>query len=71
MTDTSMEGTTSVLLGATNATGTGHATLVITVAATGVTPTITNSPLTAAGTVGIGLFPAWFLRLAQQSAFGG
>jgi len=27
--------------------------------------------VTAAGTVGIGLFPAWFLRLAQQSAFGG
>lgn len=45
-------GTTSVLLGATNATGTGHATLTITVAAAGVTPTITNSPLTAAGTVG-------------------
>ncbi len=45
-------GTTSVLLGATNSTGTGHATLVITVAAAGVTPTVTNSPLTAAGTVG-------------------
>ncbi len=27
--------------------------------------------LTAAGTIGIGLFPAWFLRLAQQSVFGG
>ncbi|QRM29133.1 NADH-quinone oxidoreductase subunit N [Microvirga sp. VF16] len=27
--------------------------------------------LTAAGTIGIGLFPAWFLRLAQHSAFGG
>ncbi|TIS80088.1 MAG: NADH-quinone oxidoreductase subunit N [Mesorhizobium sp.] len=27
--------------------------------------------ITAAGTVGIGLFPAWFLRLAQHSAFGG
>ncbi|MCY1518672.1 NADH-quinone oxidoreductase subunit N [compost metagenome] len=27
--------------------------------------------VTAAGTVGIGLFPAWFLKLAQQSAFGG
>ncbi|UTV40713.1 NADH-quinone oxidoreductase subunit N (plasmid) [Ensifer adhaerens] len=27
--------------------------------------------VTAAGTIGIGLFPAWFLRLAQQSAFGG
>jgi NADH-quinone oxidoreductase subunit N len=26
---------------------------------------------TAAGTIGIGLFPAWFLRLAQQSAFAG
>jgi NADH-quinone oxidoreductase subunit N len=26
---------------------------------------------TAAGTIGIGLFPAWFLRLAQQSVFGG
>lgn len=27
--------------------------------------------VTAAGTVGIGLFPGWFLKLAQQSAFGG
>ena len=45
-------GTTSVLLGATNATGTGNATLTITVAAAGVAPVITNSPLTAAGTVG-------------------
>jgi NADH-quinone oxidoreductase subunit N len=27
--------------------------------------------LTAAGTIGIGLFPAWFLRLAQHSAVGG
>ncbi|MDR6757481.1 NADH-quinone oxidoreductase subunit N [Mycoplana sp. BE70] len=27
--------------------------------------------ITAAGTFGIGLFPAWFLRLAQQSVFGG
>ncbi|MEO5324531.1 NADH-quinone oxidoreductase subunit N [Mesorhizobium sp. CC13] len=27
--------------------------------------------LTAAGTVGIGLFPAWFLKLAQDSVFGG
>ncbi|UVC15086.1 NADH-quinone oxidoreductase subunit N [Mesorhizobium onobrychidis] len=27
--------------------------------------------ITAAGTIGIGLFPAWFLRLAQHSAFGG
>jgi NADH-quinone oxidoreductase subunit N len=26
---------------------------------------------TAAGTIGIGLFPAWFLRLAQSSVFGG
>jgi NADH-quinone oxidoreductase subunit N len=25
----------------------------------------------AAGTIGIGLFPAWFLRLAQHSALGG
>ena len=45
-------GVTSVLLGATNATGTGNATLVVTVAAAGVAPVITNSPLTAAGTVG-------------------
>lgn len=27
--------------------------------------------VTAAGTIGIGLFPAWFLRLAQHSVFGG
>ncbi|QEL22193.1 NADH-quinone oxidoreductase subunit N [Bosea sp. F3-2] len=27
--------------------------------------------ITAAGTIGIGLFPAWFLRLAQHSVFGG
>ncbi|QCI67975.1 NADH-quinone oxidoreductase subunit N [Phreatobacter stygius] len=27
--------------------------------------------VTAAGTIGIGLFPAWFLRLAQGSVFGG
>ena len=27
--------------------------------------------VTAAGTIGIGLFPAWFLRVAQQSVFGG
>jgi hypothetical protein len=40
------------LLGATNATGTGNATLTITVAPAGVAPIITNSPLTAAGTVG-------------------
>lgn len=45
-------GSTSVLLGATNANGTGTATLTITVAAAGVAPIITNSPLTAAGTVG-------------------
>ena len=45
-------GTTAVLLGATNATGTGNATLTVTVAAAGVAPIITNSPLTAGGTVG-------------------
>ena len=45
-------GVTSVLLGATNGTGTGNATLTITVAAAGVAPIITNSPLTAAGTIG-------------------
>jgi hypothetical protein len=45
-------GTMAVLLGATNATGTGNATLTITIAAAGVAPVITNSPLTAAGTVG-------------------
>jgi len=44
-------GTTSVLLGATNAGGTGNATLVITVTAAGIAPVITSS-LTAAGTVG-------------------
>jgi NADH-quinone oxidoreductase subunit N len=27
--------------------------------------------VTAAGTIGIGLFPSWFLRLAQHSVFGG
>ena len=27
--------------------------------------------IAAAGTIGIGLFPAWFLGLAQQSVFGG
>jgi len=27
--------------------------------------------ITAAGTIGIGLFPAWFLRFAQHSVFGG
>ncbi|MES2693043.1 MAG: putative Ig domain-containing protein, partial [Verrucomicrobiota bacterium] len=45
-------GTTSVLLGATNTTGTGNATLTITVAAAGVAPIVTNAPLVAAGTVG-------------------
>jgi hypothetical protein len=45
-------GTTSVLLGATNATGTGNATLTITVAAPGIAPIITNNPLTAGGTIG-------------------
>ncbi len=45
-------GSTSVLLGATNASGTGNATLVITVAAAGTAPVITNNPLTAGGTVG-------------------
>lgn len=45
-------GVTAVLLGATSANGTGNATLTITVAAAGVAPIITNSPLTAAGTVG-------------------
>jgi PKD repeat protein len=44
-------GTTSVLLGATNASGTGNATLTITVGASGTAPVITNSPLTAAGTL--------------------
>ena len=44
-------GTTAVLLGATNSTGTGSATLTITVAAAGVAPLITNIPLTAAGTI--------------------
>ena len=45
-------GTTNVLLGATNGTGTGNATLVVTVSAAGTAPDITNNPLTAAGTVG-------------------
>lgn len=45
-------GSTAVLLGATNASGTGNATLTITVAAAGTAPVITNNPLTAAGTVG-------------------
>ncbi|HUH50023.1 MAG TPA: NADH-quinone oxidoreductase subunit N [Mycoplana sp.] len=36
------------------------------------TPTVgATLAVTAAGTIGIGLFPAWFLRLAQQSVFGG
>ncbi len=43
-------GVTSALLGATNATGTGNATLTITIASAGVAPFITNNPLTAAGT---------------------
>ena len=45
-------GTTAVLLGATNATGTGNATLTITVAPSGVAPIITNTVPVAAGTVG-------------------
>lgn len=45
-------GSSSVLLGATNASGTGNATLTITIAAVGTAPVITNNPLTAAGTVG-------------------
>jgi hypothetical protein len=45
-------GSTAVLLSATNAVGTGSAALTITVAAAGVAPIITNSPLTAAGTLG-------------------
>jgi hypothetical protein len=46
---------TAVILGATNAAGTGNATLTVTIAASappGAAPVITNSPLTAAGTVG-------------------
>jgi NADH-quinone oxidoreductase subunit N len=36
------------------------------------TPLVSASfAVTAAGTIGIGLFPAWFLRLAQHSVFGG
>ena len=46
-------GTASVLLSATNPSGTGTATLMITVAPSGVAPIITNNPLTAAGIVGI------------------
>ena len=44
-------GTTRVVLGATNAAGTGIATLTLTVTAAD-TPVITNDPLFAAGTVG-------------------
>lgn len=46
-------GTTAVLLGATNATGTGNSTLIVTVASPELPPVITNIPLTAAGTVGV------------------
>jgi len=36
------------------------------------TPAVrTTLAVTAAGTIGIGLYPAWFLRLAQTSVFGG
>jgi hypothetical protein len=45
-------GSTSVVLGATNAFGTDNVTLVITVGALGAAPNITNNPLTTAGTVG-------------------
>jgi len=45
-------GTTSVVLSATNSAGTGNAMLVITVAAAGVAPIITNNPLTATGIAG-------------------
>lgn len=45
-------GTTNVLLGATNSTGTGNATLVITVGAAGAAPIVANDPLSAAGTIG-------------------
>jgi hypothetical protein len=45
-------GTTVVLLGATNSSGTGNYALTITVSAAGTVPDITNNPLTAAGTVG-------------------
>jgi len=45
-------GTTAVLLGATNSSGTGNATLTLTFAAAGTVPVITNNTLTAAGTIG-------------------
>lgn len=45
-------GMTSVLLGATNGSGTGSATLSISVAAAGATPVINNNSVTPAGTVG-------------------
>jgi hypothetical protein len=57
-------GPTAVLLGATNATGTGNATLTITVTAAGIAPVITNNPLTAAGTVGT---PFRFAIVASNS----
>ncbi len=44
--------TSSVTLGATSASGTGNATLTLTVASAAVAPVITNNPLTAGGTVG-------------------
>lgn len=48
----SAAGTTNVVLGATNSTGTGNATLTVTIAAAGIAPAITNNPLVAAGTIG-------------------
>ena len=48
----SSPGISNVLLGATNATGTGYATLIISVAPAGSPPIITNTSLTAATTVG-------------------
>jgi len=45
-------GTTIVTLGATNLTGTGNATLTITIATTSVAPVILNTVLSASGTVG-------------------
>ncbi|MFA6287644.1 MAG: putative Ig domain-containing protein [Opitutaceae bacterium] len=44
-------GTTTVTLGATNLTGTGNATLTITIATTSVAPVILNTVLSASGTV--------------------